>query len=296
MNPRELARLIREFLIRAEKRSALLLLREFEEMKDELAVFFLENGIRLEQLDEVMEEARRQVLKRSARFASIVADAQRHVVKETGKALNAYLRTSIFEPDVQAVGHLIGRAQDGGTLTEFFRRLEAPIREAAKQALIGGFEEGLGARQIASRLKEAADIGYGRALTISRTETNEAYRAASREMYQGAGIKKYVWVAVLDPRTCLICWRLHGTKWNSSRKIFSHPNCRCTMIPVTEGMDPVETGVDRFAKLEPGYQKQILGPKRFELFQAGSAIDSFIGSKRSEEFGTRYHVRPLSTS
>jgi hypothetical protein len=113
-------------------------------------------------------------------------------------------------------------------------------------------------------------------------------------MYQGARIKKYVWVAVLDPRTCLICWRLHGTIWNSSRKVSSHPNCRCTLIPLTKDMAAIEPGINRFAALEPGYQKQILGPSRFELFQAGTPIDGLVGSQRSEEFGLRHYVRPLS--
>jgi SPP1 gp7 family putative phage head morphogenesis protein len=297
MTPQQLSELFREFLIRAEKRSAFLLLSEFDKLRDEISQFLIENGVQMKDLDEILSHIEDAIARRTIRLAQSVTNAQRYVVKAAAKTIGAYLNTpkgSIFEPDLEATQKLIGRTQNNSTLARFFNRLKEPIREAAKEQLIEGFSKGESAGQIAKRMNDVADVGKARALTIARTETNEAYRAASREFLRQADIKKYVWMAVLDARTCVICWSLHGRLFDSDKKVFSHPNCRCTLIPVTKGMKPVETGTEKFAKLQPGFQKQILGQKRFDLYTSGSELSSFVGSKEDAEFGRRHFIRPLS--
>lgn len=293
MTPKQLAQLIREFLIRAEKRSAFLLAREFEEMKDELARFLIENGVSLQTLDDTLAEAEKQILERSVRFSSIVCEAQRHVIRAAARVNGLYLKTAIFRPDTEAVQKLIGRTQTGESLTKFFQRLKEPVREAVKKTLIDGLAEGKGAREIASDMKKAG-VPYARALVISRTETVSAYREASKDFYRQAGIKRYVWMALLDPRTCAVCWRLHGSIWPTAKKVTSHPACRCTLIPVTKGMRDIENGAARFATLEEGFQKQILGNARYELFKGGMGLREFVGAENSKEFGMRHFVKPLS--
>jgi SPP1 gp7 family putative phage head morphogenesis protein len=294
MTPEQLAKLLRDFLIRAEKRSALLLLSHFDRIKAELAAYLIDRGVHPGSIDDILNELERQIATRTIRFESIVTDRQDLVIRQVARTLNAYLKASIFDPDRDAIAKLAGRASDGGSLTRIFDRMKEPVRAAAKEALLNGMAEGLGARQIATKLNKAADLGYGRALTIARTETNEAVRAASREFYSDGGIKRYVWMAVLDARTCMICWRLHGKIFNSRKKVFSHPNCRCVLVPLIDGRQRVETGVERFKELEPGYQKQILGPTRYELFKSGAGFQDFVGSKNTREFGQKYSIRPLS--
>lgn len=296
MTPEQLALQLRLFLVRAEKGTALLLNYEFDQLMIEVREYLREHPVEdHSDIDALLEQIEKKLARRIVRFSSAVTLAQKRVIRSAASALQKYteLRASIFDPDKEAIAKLVGRTQDGGTLTKFFQRLREPIREAARAELIDGFSAGESADTISSRLNRVSDIGKARALTIARTETNEAYRAASREFYQDASINKYVWMAVLDARTCVICWSLHGRTFSSSRKVFSHPNCRCTLIPVTRGMAQVETGVERFAKLTSGFQKQILGPSRFELFNSGSELSSFIGSEKSKEFGLRHFIQPL---
>jgi hypothetical protein len=59
-------------------------------------------------------------------------------------------------------------------------------------------------------------------------------------------------------------------------------------------MKPVETGAEKFAKLQPGFQKQILGPARYELYKSGTELNSFIGSAADKEFGEKHFIKPLS--
>jgi SPP1 gp7 family putative phage head morphogenesis protein len=299
MTSEELARQLRLFLIRAEKGTALLVNYEWEQLLKEVQQYLDDHPLEdRTQIDAILGQIEKQLRTRIIRFSSAVSLAQKRVIRSTANALKqqfAQLNPSIFDPDKEAIAKLIGRTQHGGSLTKAFQRLEQPVREKVRAELIEGFSLGESSQRIASRLDRVADFGKVRSLTIARTETNEAYRAATRDFYQDAAIQKYVWMAVLDPRTCVICWSLHGRVFNSSRKVFSHPNCRCTMIAVGKGMTAVETGAERFIKLMPGFQKQILGPKRFELFNSGSELSSFVGSAESKEFGLKHFIKPLES-
>jgi hypothetical protein len=66
------------------------------------------------------------------------------------------------------------------------------------------------------------------------------------------------------------------------------------LCPVTKSSQNIETGLERFEKLETGYQKQILGEKRFELYRKGVNLDSFVSSRESEEFGVQHFIKSLS--
>jgi SPP1 gp7 family putative phage head morphogenesis protein len=297
MTSEELARQLRIFLIRAEKGTALTLNYEWEQLLKEVKAYLDEHPLEdRTQIDAVLGQIDKRLRTRIVRFSSVVSLAQKRVIRSTATVLQnqfADLKPSIFDPDKEAIAKLVGRTQTGDNLSTLFNNLAGPVKEAAKKELIEGFSLGESSQRIASRLDRVAAIGKVRALTIARTETNEAYRAATRDFYEAAGITRYVWMAVLDARTCVICWSLHGRVFNSSRKVFSHPNCRCTMVPYKSGQN-IATGVERFAELEPGFQKQILGPSRFALFAGGENISSFVGSAKSKEFGQRHFIRPIA--
>lgn len=147
------------------------------------------------------------------------------------------------------------------------------------------------APQIARRINNVSEVGLTRALTISRTETNEAYRAASREFYNEADIKKYVWMSVLDVRTCSRCWFLHGKVFRINKKISAHSNCRCTLVGKLSNTKIV-SGAERFAALNDEYQRQIIGSKRWEMYKQGVGFDSFFGLQRVEHFGEQVFIKP----
>lgn len=302
----------REILITTEKQSAILLAAQFEAMKREISKFLLETfseknvpeSLRVKSyLERILLLVDNQIDRVSIPFSQIVARAQRNVIIKSSNLLKRFLRleldSAIFSPDREAIRQLIGRAFDGNSLQKFFLRMKAPMRDRVRVELIEGFALGESHQQIARRIASVSDAGYTRALTISRTETNTAYRAASREFYQAAGIKQYVWLSVLDPRTCLVCWHLHGQKFKSSAPVFGHVNCRCVLVPLVKNQKPIATGAENFSKLEAGYQKQILGAKRFEMFQASEIkFEDFVGSRFDAQPGgtqvRRFFVKNLS--
>lgn len=304
MTTDELATLQREFLIKTEKQSAIFLFAEFavlsRNIKDYLInnknlieageVFFITQfidklSIFFDLLAMPFEKVVRQAQKQLIGFAS---DSLTKFFKSPKiKAQSPNLKTLIFDKDLEAIEKLIGQTQSKEALSKYFTRMKPDILDRARTALIDGFANGDGVDKIARRINDVSNIGRYNALRISRTETNEAYRTASREFYKSAGIKKYVWLSVLDSRVCLRCWFLHGHKFNSNKKIFSHPMCRCVLVPYLPENGEMETGVSKFNKLTDGQKREILGAKRFELFTSGKSLSSFIETKESKDFGTK---------
>lgn len=285
MTLQEFAKIQRDYLIRVEKQSALSLIIEFENLRENISDYLTTNlnSAAISTIDErtflekTLEEINAKIELIRNPFTRIISHGQERVISFASNSLRKFLdlKTSIFSPDREAVKKLIGRTQDeNSSLAKSFSKLKSDVAEKAKLELIEGFEKGESHTSIAARLNKATDLGRWRSLTISRTETNEAYRAASREFYDEGNIKKYIWMAVLDPRTCLICWHLHGRIFKSKIKVFSHPNCRCVLIPY-QGQK-VKTGAEIFANLETGVQKDILGPARFELFKDGTKLKDFV--------------------
>ena len=306
MTPEQLAKLHRDYLVKREKNSAVLIAGGFESLKNEIALFLLKNERSVGNKEISISAALVDKLsiffdEFAPVFSRFVASAQQKVISFAAETLKSYFKfqkleisSSIFEPDKEAINKLIGRTQTGKSLEKFFLRMKPEIAEKAKAALIEGFTTGDGAGQIARRIGDVSDIGRYNALRVSRTETNEAYRAASRDFYQSAEIKKYIWLSVLDARVCLRCWFLHGQKFSSKVKIFSHPQCRCVLVPYLKNQKEIETGIEKFGKLETGFQKQILGSSRFDLYKDGYGLNDFVKSAKSEEYGTVYSIKNLS--
>jgi SPP1 gp7 family putative phage head morphogenesis protein len=304
MTPQEFAKLQREFLISAEKRSAVFLHAEFERIKREIIEYLLlkitgkPTLVRLGFIDDFIDLLIRKIDLLSSPAGQIIARSQNNVVRFASDSLKKYLNfrleSSIFSPDREAIRILIGRAFEGESLQTVFNRMKPAVANRARVELIEGFALGESNEAIAKRIPDVTDLGRYRALTIARNETLMSYKNASTEFYAEAGIKQYRFISSLDPRCCLVCWRLHGTKWKLKEKPHIHVGCRCVVLPVLKG-EKIKTGVELFSSLESGYQKQILGPKRFSLFgAAGNSIDSFVGVDKSKEFGRTFYVKNLS--
>lgn len=301
MTSEEFAKLQRDFLIKIEKQSAIQIFNEFRLFNNQIGNYLTENpNVDLNSIDNLIKEIESLLDKLSSPFYRIVARAQRQVINFSAESLKNYLKekvvakleSSIFSPDNEAIKVLIGRTQSGEHLQKFFLRMKPDIAQKVKAELINGFSLGESNSQIAKRITDVSDVSRYRAMTISRTETNEAYRTATREFYGGADVKKYVWKSIRDHRTCLICWTLHNRVFKTSKKVFSRPNCRCVLLPYF-GED-LGSSNDDFLKLESGYQKQILGPKRFEMFQSGNLkIGDFVKSEKTKG-GENFSIKNLS--
>lgn len=140
------------------------------------------------------------------------------------------------------------------------------------------------ARRMIRRAEGGFNGGLSRAMTITRTETLDAYRAASavgqkphREVLGG-----WQWLASLSSRTCPACLSMNGRTFALSEPgPQGHQNCRCARLPVTrswadlgfEDVDEPESVVPSseafFAGLSRSDQVGMLGARGFEAWSAG---------------------------
>lgn len=99
-----------------------------------------------------------------------------------------------------------------------------------------GVIAGRNPNDIARDLSKTVDkIGIRRARLIARTEIIKSYNTAVATKYKSSGVKKFRWLAAIDPRTCPECVRRDGRvfEWGEEMPPL-HPDCRCTILAVVE--------------------------------------------------------------
>jgi len=109
------------------------------------------------------------------------------------------------------------------------------IGTALADAIASGSSPTQAAKLITEKIGDPA-----RALTIAITEQNRAMSVAARFFYEESGVEKVEWNAV---QPCDICAPNDGQVVNLGQAFDSgdteppaHPNCRCALLPVIEGM------------------------------------------------------------
>lgn len=167
--------------------------------------------------------------------------------------------------------------------------IAADVEAAIKSVLIKGVALGENPRTAAAdmlkRVGDRFDGGRRRAENIARTEMIDAYRAASRQtrLANSTVLAGWVWTAYLGPRTCQVCVSMHGTEFTLDEPgPNDHQSGRCVATPVTKtwrelGIDldepdrtPAKSGAEWFAGQTVKVQREILGPKRYEAWKAGT--------------------------
>ncbi len=175
-------------------------------------------------------------------------------------------------------------------------------RQAARTALAGliqgsyamGDNPLVTARQIS---RQFSGITYTRAATIARTEMGVAgWDNLQRSYARDSAVRSWQWMATFDGNACEICTSMHGREFPTSKRLESHPNCRCTMVPVTRGFRPIganETGVARMRGMDYSALRAIWGPTKALLIRDGADPLSFIGSRTHPVFGRTPVVKSL---
>jgi SPP1 gp7 family putative phage head morphogenesis protein len=209
-----------------------------------------------------------------------------------------------------AVEHLVG-ALASGPLHELLSPFSYRAQQAAKSALVTGVAMSENPRAIERRLQQALGITKARALTISRTEILRAHREATRTSYLAnpTYVERWQWLSAMDSRTCPMCWAMTGTIHDVDEVMGTHPNCRCTQVPLPplfatllpnvpladlEREAPVPSGELAFAHLSAAEQEQILGPAAYREYASGQLqLSALVGYHEHAEWGPTRYTRSL---
>lgn len=208
----------------------------------------------------------------------------------------------------EALTDLIGTLQDGSPLRELLDRLGPAASQRVRESLVQGVALGQGPREIARSVRQDLGGNLVRALRISRTEVLRSYRTAAIRNYQANRdvIRGWVWQAAMSPRTCAMCYAMHGTFHPIDEPFYSHVQCRCVPVPQLRPLS--ELGIDApdgpqlritpgpvvFDRLPVEDQRRILGPGKFALYQAGEIeLTDLVGERQSARWGPSRYEKPL---
>jgi hypothetical protein len=201
-----------------------------------------------------------------------------------GPAIIAGIVAGRFEPS--ALAAIIARAsgQIHADTLPLSDEAVAAMRAALIEGIIVGDNPIPVARDMVGRVEGAFNGGLTRALTTSRTEMLDAYRAASAYIHRANAdlVPAWTWYARLDSRTCAACWSRHGRTYPTTVPgPDDHPRGRCTRLPklaswkelgiaAPEPPSLLPDAEKTFNQLSRADQVAAFGPGRLELYRSGA--------------------------
>ncbi len=207
---------------------------------------------------------------------------------------------------------MVGFVSDGSPLVEsFLGRLGEAKRGALKEiknALTTGVALGKSPAVTARRIRSAMGGPLFVAMRYTRTETIRAYRTATLREYRGNAdlVEMWEWSASLSRRTCPVCLALHGERFPLSEPFGSHPNCRCSALPVLKPLSaivpgaedapdlPSQSGEEFLRSLPERDQVAILGKEKAQRWREGSLpLRNLVGYHVSDKWGPGRSERSL---
>ena len=208
-------------------------------------------------------------------------------------------------PD-DAFQNFIGIAGDGAPLGDLLRESVVGDIPRVKEAIGEGIALGKGPHETAQMVRVAGGMSLSRALVITRTETNRAYREATRLQYANNSqvVKGYRRNCSQDERTCLACIALDGELYPLDEPLHQPPNGRCALVP--EVLDYKDLGLDMpdtprpknarewLSEQPTDFQRQMLGDARFDAWKSGEIqLNHLATIRRNPVWGDAAVVRPL---
>lgn len=198
---------------------------------------------------------------------------------------------------VAAVQNMVGNAGDGTPLGQLLRESWGQQAPDVAGALVRGTALGWSPDRIARAMRAAVDVGLERALVISRTEVARVYRESSRQSYIKSNVcNGYRRIASKSARTCMACIMSDGQFYELTVPFEEHVQGRCTSVPVVRNAAPIvfETGPQWFMRQDAATQRAMMGPGRFNAWQAGKfKLPDLVTVHHDDVWGNSLQVTPL---
>lgn len=116
------------------------------------------------------------------------------------------------------------------------------IPKKLSATLAEGIAKGWGTDKIVKQMMVGIDDNLrNRMITLVQTESANIAEQGAQKSYKETGVKQYEWMATLEIHTCEQCGNLDGQIFTVGSKdalqpiVDTHPNCRCTTVPVIKG-------------------------------------------------------------
>lgn len=212
-------------------------------------------------------------------------DDLKHVSGTPGPAVAAGA-IEVQSPTVEQLAAVIeARPSQGKLLSAWFDDMESAHVARIEQALRIGFVEGDGLDKMRERIANVWTTNKRSADAVIRTSVTHIAAEVAQETYTSNPdiVTQVQWVSILDSRTSEICRARDGMHFpiESGPRPPAHINCRSTVIPIMEGVDPPDrpTYAEWLRRQSAEEKKRILGASRYKLFtEGGLDLDRFVSN------------------
>ncbi len=232
-------------------------------------------------------------------YAQIIAEQGHVATLAATQAVTAGRSAGVTMRALQprAVEQIVGALQEGSPLRALLGQLPGAAAERIRDSLVQSVALGRNPRLTARLVNDALGGNMARALTISRTETLRAYRAATIQTYrENSGVLRgWTWVCAMDARSCASCIAMHGSTHPFDEPMGTHPSCRCSAAPwLRSEPSPVPAGESIFEDFSEDRQRTILGGAAFRAYQDGAiTLPDLVKVRESPAWGTTRSVASL---
>jgi len=260
-----------------------LLVLELGELQAAGQAFNIQDVYRLKRYRKLLAQMQTEMTSYNSWAAGYIAENQRTLGVLGINNAAELIQLSFFEAGlgagtffdklpVEAIELMIGNAGKGGPVYTLLQEAYPLAVDQMTNVLIQNIAMGLGPRVTAQAMMDGVAGSLNHALTVARTEQLRVYREASRQQYESSGaVRGYKRFASKSGNTCALCLALDGEVYPTSELMSVHPNDRCVMLPLLNGVpDPEwELGSDWLKKQDTAVQQKILGPGAQELWAKG---------------------------
>ena len=192
------------------------------------------------QLDFVMMRVYKQELQRNRSFYTDFAnEAYYREMYNIQQRAGAAFSFAHISKDI--IDEVINSRWSGENYSSRIWKNTKALAQELKEQLLLELVTGKTHREIANEIANKYAAGASRARRLIRTESNYLAGEMSFKAYAAAGIEKYMYLAVLDLKTCTTCCRTLDGKifYTKDKKVGvnchpMHPWCRCTEIAVLD--------------------------------------------------------------
>lgn len=253
-----------------------------------------------------IQEMRRGLQNVSRRESEILTNVLDRQVPDSVKS---YIGLNFAGPSAEQLQALVEEPLGGTTWARRMERNFGETLQTMKRELGTSIALGEGMPEASRRLRRTVDnLSMNRATRIARTEIQRVSNEAAVRTYRRNQdvLKGLQFTATLDDRTCLMCAPLDGKVYdvkNPQNQPPIHVSCRCFLAPVTKSFEELGLPVDEFppstrasmngqvpatrtysdwfADQSQSFQREVLGPGRFERFSQGNlSLDRMATTQR----------------
>ncbi|UOF77585.1 phage mu protein F-like protein [Caudoviricetes sp.] len=198
---------------------------------------------------------------------------------------------------IEALQMLVGKLADGSTMGDYLAAKAGEAWPEARTEILRSLATGRNPRRTAAAIRKAMNGNLVSALATSREAQVGTYNQAALEQYRANPnlVRGYRRLSALGPRTCALCWALHGKFYPLGEDFIRHINCRCTAVPDFEGVDNmIGDGEKLFRDSSADLKRKVLGKTEYQLYREGKIqLADLVGYRNSKVWGRSLRRKTL---